>query len=445
MSQFKRWYDYAGTPEVSVHADYDAAGQRYTLTFAQHIPDTPGQTGKPPLLIPVSMGLLDAQGNDLPLRLAGEDSADGSSRVLELTEREQSFSFVDVAEPPVPSLLRGFSAPIKLSFDYRDEELMFLMAHDSDGFNRWDAAQTLAQRVILTMVAARDSGLQMAVPEGFLAAFGKALADQSTAPALLAEVLTLPAEGYLGDQMSVVDVDGIHAAREALRAAIGERFGSQLLARYDALAEQGEYRPEPEAIGRRSLKNLCLSYLMAAGGAEATQRCLAQYRAGHNMTDVMAALAQIADSALPERAEVLADFDQRWRHDPLVMDKWFSVQAMAASRATVLDEIRVLMGHPAFSIKNPNKVRALIGAFAAGNPRRFNAADGSGYQFLADRILDLDALNPQIASRLTRNLSRWQRYDDQRQAQMRAALERLAGAPGVSKDVYEIASKSLKD
>jgi len=445
LTQFKRWYDYAGTPEVSVHAEYDAAARRYTLTFAQHTPDTPGQTGKPPLLIPVAMGLLDGQGNDLPLRLDGEDKASGTSRVLELTGREQSFTFVDVAESPVPSLLRGFSAPVKLSFDYRDEELMFLMAHDSDGFNRWDAAQSLAQRVILAMVAERAAGAAMQVPDVFLVAFGKALADQGSAPALLAEVLTLPAEGYLGDQMTVVDVDGIHAARESLRAAIGQRFAAQLLARYDALAEQGGYRPDPEAIGRRSLKNLCLSYLMAAGGADAASRCLAQYRAGHNMTDVMSALAQIADSVLPERAEVLADFDQRWRHDPLVMDKWFSVQAMAASRDTVLEEIHVLMGHPAFSIKNPNKVRALIGAFAAGNPRRFNAADGSGYHFLADRILDLDALNPQIASRLTRNLSRWHRYDEQRQAHMRAALERLAGAPGVSKDVYEIASKSLKD
>jgi len=444
LTQFKHWYDYAGTPAVQVSAEYHAAAGRYTLHFSQHTPDTPGQGNKPPYLIPVAVGLLDGHGNDLPLRLEDEAAADGTTRMLELTEREQSFTFVDVPEAPVPSLLRGFSAPVKLHYDYSDEELMFLMAHDSDGFNRWDAAQALAQRVLLAMVAERAAGTDMQVPAGFVAAFGKALADEHGEPALLAEVLTLPSESVLGDQMTTVDVDGIHAAREALRSTIGGELAGRLRQRYQALAVSGDYRPEPDAIGRRALRNLCLSYLVAAGADQDMARCLEQYHAGHNMTDVMAALAQVADSDLPDRAGVLADFDQRWRHDPLVMDKWFSVQAMAGSRATVLDEIGVLMDHPAFSIRNPNKVRALIGAFAMGNPRHFHAADGSGYRFLAGRILQLDPLNPQVASRLTRGLSRWQRYDENRQAHMRAALESLTAAPGVSRDVYEIASKSLK-
>jgi aminopeptidase N len=445
LTQFKHWYDYAGTPELTVHADYDAAARCYTLTFAQRTPETPGQSDKPPFLIPVAVGLLNAAGSDLPLRLADDPAPAATTRILELTESEQQFTFLDVPERPVPSLLRGFSAPVKLTFDYSDEELMFLMAHDSDGFNRWDAAQTLAQRVLLAMVAERAAGFEMTVPEGFVAAFAKALGDSATEPALLAEVLTLPSSSYLGDQMATVDVDGIHAARQALRATLGRELGDTLRRRHDALAEQGEYRPDPAAIGRRSLKNLCLGYLMAAGGGDAAERCLGQYRLGHNMTDVMAALALIADSDLPARAEVLADFDRRWRHDPLVMDKWFSVQAMAGTRVQALEEVRSLMGHPAFSIRNPNKVRALVGAFAVGNPLRFHAADGSGYRFLAERILELDALNPQIAARLSRNLSRWRRYDPHRQQQMRAALETLTGAPGVSKDVYEIASKSLND
>ena len=426
-------------------AEHHPATGRYTLHFVQHTPDTPGQTGKPPYLIPVAVGLLDAYGNDLMLRLEGEASMGDTTRMLELTEREQSFTFLDVPDAPVPSLLRGFSAPVKLAYDYSDEQLMFLMAHDSDGFNRWDAAQALAQRVILALVAECAAGREMQVPCGFVAAFGKALADAQGEPALLAEVLTLPSESYLGDQMAVVDVDGIHAAREAVRAAVGRELAELLRQRYEALAVFGDYQPAPDAIGRRALRNVCLSYLLAAGEAEDVERCLAQYSAGHNMTDVMAALAQIADSDLPGRAEVLADFDRRWRHDPLVMDKWFSVQAMAGSRATVLDEIGTLMAHPAFSIKNPNKVRALIGAFAMGNPLRFHAADGSGYRFLAERILELDPLNPQVASRLTRNLSRWRRYDAGRQVQMRAALEMLTAAPGVSRDVFEIASKSLQD
>ncbi len=445
LTQFKRWYDYAGTPEVGVRAEYDAATRRYTLHFRQHVPDTPGQRDKPPFLIPIAVGLIDAQGDGLPLRLVGEDEAGGLTRVLELTEREQSFTFVDVAAAPVPSLLRGFSAPVKLRVDYSDQQLMFLMAHDSDGFNRWDAAQTLAQRSILALVERHAAGADMTAPEPFIEAFAHTLADQESEHALLAEVLALPAESYLGDQMEVVDVDGIHAARQALRVHIGTRFAAELSARYDALVETGAYQPTPEAIGRRSLKNLCLSYLMAADAPGGVQRCLDQYRAGHNMTDVMAALALIADSDLPERTKALADFDRNWRHDPLVMDKWFSVQAMAASRACVLYDIHGLMRHPAFSIKNPNKVRALIGAFAMGNVPRFHAADGSGYAFLVEQILALDALNPQIASRLSRNLSRWRRHDQGRQIHMRAALERLAGAPGVSKDVYEIASKSLKD
>jgi aminopeptidase N len=316
---------------------------------------------------------------------------------------------------------------------------MFLMGHDGDGFNRWDAAQLLAQRVILRRVADPVSPL----PPGLVDAFRKALADTRADPALLAEVLALPGESYLADQMAQVDVDGIHRAREAVKTELARALYDDLLAVHAACTETGPYDITPASIGRRSLRNLALGYLMQLADAEGAQLCLGQYRAGHNMTDVMAALALIADSELPERDEVLADFRARWRHDPLVMDKWFTVQATVRHPDT-LARVQALLADPAFSIRNPNKVRSLIGAFATANPARFHAADGSGYAFVVDRVLELDPVNPQIAARLLRALSRWRRYDPGRQELMRGQLERVAGAAGLSRDVYEIAAKSLE-
>jgi len=439
LAQFRRWYGQAGTPELEVSDAYDAEQRAYTLTIRQSCPPTPGQPDKQPLHIPFVVGLLGMRGEDLPLRLAGEAAPGGTSRVLELREPEEVFRFVDVPVRPVPSLLRGFSAPVKVRYDYDDESLMFLMARDSDGFNRWDAAQLLAQRVILRRVA--DHGLPL--PAGFVRAFCQALTDARADRALLAEVLTLPGESYLSDQMAQVDVDGIHRAREAVKTELAVALRDDLLAVHAACTDAGPYDLAPASIGRRGLRNLALSYLMQAPDGEVAGLCLAQYRAAHNMTDVMAALALIADSDLPERDEVLADFRVRWQHDPLVMDKWFTVQATARHPQT-LSRVRALLGDPAFSIRNPNKVRSLIGAFATGNPVRFHAGDGSGYRFLVDRVLELDPVNPQIAARLLRAMSRWRRYDPARQAMMRGELERVAGTTGLSKDVYEIAAKSLE-
>jgi aminopeptidase N len=439
LAQFRRWYSQAGTPELEVSDAYDAQQRTYTLTVRQSCPPTPGQPDKAPLHIPFAVGLLGPQGADLPLRLAGEDAAGGTTRVLELRAPEEVFRFVDVPARPVPSLLRGFSAPVKVRCDHDHESLMFLMAHDSDGFNRWDVAQLLAQRVILGRVAEPGSP----VPAGFVAAFRQALTDGRTDRALLAQVLALPGESYLADQMAQVDVDGIHRAREAVKTTLAAALRGDLLATYDACADAGPYEITPAAIGRRSLRNLVLGYLMQIPDAQVAEVCLAQYRAARNMTDVMAALALIAGSELPDRDAVLADFRARWQHDPLVMDKWFSVQA-ASPRPDTLARVHALLGDPAFSIRNPNKVRALIGAFATGNPVRFHAADGGGYRFLVDRVLDLDPANPQIAARLLRALARWRRYDPGRQSLMRGELERVAGVAGLSKDVYEIAAKSLE-
>ena len=442
LSQFKRWYDYAGTPKLAIADSYDASAQRYTLSIRQSVPDTPGQSDKPPFHIPFALGLIDALGRDLPISQGDRQAVDGTL-MLELHEAEHDFVFEGIAERPVPSLLRGFSAPVKVEYDYSNEQLLQLMAHDSDGFNRWDAAQTLLRNTLLEMVAQHRDGQAMQVPDELIEALRTALFAEQAEDALIAEVLTLPGIGYLGDFMDTVDVDGLHLARETLRAAVAGQLREDLLMRYEQLADEGEYVVTPEAIGRRSLRNCVLGYLMSLrDDDEVAQLAINQYGAQHNMTDVIAALALLADSDHSARNEVLEDFAEHWQHDPLVMDKWFSVQA-TATRENVLDEVRGLMQHPGFSIRNPNKVRALIGAFAAGNPVRFHAADGSGYRFLAEQVLALDVLNPQIAARLLRVMSRWQRYDAGRQQHMREALSRIAAAK-VSKDVFEIASKSLQ-
>ena len=317
---------------------------------------------------------------------------------------------------------------------------MLLMAHDGDGFNRWDAAQTLAQRLLLRMVDEPETP----VPAGFLAAFRGALTDRRPAePALLAEVLSLPSEGYLGDQMGQVDVEGIHRARETLRRAIALELQRDLLDAYEANQVAGPYALTPDGVGRRALRNLCLWYLMAGGTDAARTRVSTQYAGGGNMTDILAALRLLVDDGGRAGDEALAGFYARWSADPLVLDKWFSIQATSARPGTLL-RVAALLVHPAYDSRNPNRVRSLVGAFCAGNPLRFHAADGAGYRFLADRVLELDPQNPQIASRLLQSLARWRRYDTARQGLMRGELERVLAAPELSNDSYEVASKCLQ-
>ena len=440
LTQFRHWYDYAGTPVLRVSDSYDAAAQRYELHISQQVPDTPEQTDKPAFHIPFALGLLDAEGRDIPLNLPDVERRDGTL-MLELHEQEHRFVFDGIAERPVPSLLRGFSAPVKVEYDWDNEQLSHLVAHDSDGFNRWDAGQTLLQRVILRMVDQYRAGDAMHVPGALVEALRHTLLDEHAEQALLAELLSLPGVGYLGDFMPQVDVEGLHAARERLRTVVAQTLREDLLMRYEQLRDDEPYSPDAGAIGRRRLKNMVLGYLASLQDQTVEQLLLDQYGMQHNMTDVMAALALIADSDRAVREEILQDFAQRWQQDALVMDKWFTVQSMA-DRPAVLDEVRQLMQHPAFSISNPNKVRALIGAFVNGNPLHFHAADGSGYRFLADQVLTLDPMNPQIAARLLRAMARWRRYDEGRQAAMREALERVLQTE-VSKDVYEVAARSL--
>ncbi|MFE8033999.1 aminopeptidase N, partial [Thiohalocapsa marina] len=396
LSRFRRWYEQAGTPELHIQAEYDAAAGAYTLSVRQQTPPTPGQPIKPPFHIPLAIGLLGSDGRDLPVRLSGErESPVPGTRLLELTESEHNFTFTGLSERPVPSLLRGFSAPVRVHDDLSDADRMFLMAHDSDGFNRWDAAQTLHERLLLGLT---DDAAHP-ISEDYIQAFQRALCDTSADRALLAEVLTLPAETYLSDRMTVIDVDGLHRAHRRLTQRIGERLRDDLLAVYHANAETDDYVFSPEAVGRRALKNLALAYLMRAGDGEGIELCRAQFEAAHNMTDVMAALRLLAQEGGAEADAALATFHQRWAGESLVLDKWFSVQA-SAPRPDALERVTALLEHPDYSARNPNRVRALVSTFSNVNQVRFHAADGAGYRFLVDRVLELDPVNPLLAARL---------------------------------------------
>ncbi len=439
LGQFRLWYSQSGTPELRCSGEYSRSENSYTLTIEQSCPDTPGQSDKQPLHIPFAMGLLAPDGTDVPLRLAGEPPvSEQADMVLEITGSRQEFRFLDVGGRPVPSLLRGFSAPVKVSFDYTEDDLIFLMSHDSDGFNRWDAAQLISQKILLNMVA--DPGF--VVPQGFVDAFAQVLADRESDQALLAEIMTLPGESYLGDQMDVVDVDAIHRARESLKRHLATELRDDLLRAYHDNREQGTYDLSSAAIGRRGLRNLALDYLMQLQDADVTSLCIEQYQAQHNMTDVVAALGLIAHSDAPQREDLLADFYRRWQSDQLVLDKWFAIQAMS-KRSDTLDRVKGLLQHPAFNIRNPNKVRSLIGTFCGANQHNFHARDGSGYALLGDAVKQLDPMNPQIAARLLRMLSRWRRFDSERQIHMQRQLQEIANIKGISNDVYEVASRSL--
>ena len=439
LAQFRRWYDHAGTPVLDVASQYDAATRRYALTVRQSRPTA--EAPDLPLHIPFAVGLLDASGRDIPLRLEGEKTAGGTTRVLSLTEPEQRFVFADVPEAPVPSLLRGFSAPVIVRYPYDASALTHLLAHDSDAFNRWEAGQRLAGKLILDACAALRAGQAPEFPDGFFTAFGAVLADAARDPAFAAEALALPSETYLAEQMNEVDPDSLHSARNALRRAIAHELKGELLLAYEAFAVAGPYSPEPQAAGQRALRNLCLSYLMEEPDDAVRALCLRQFDHSNNMTDVMAALTALANAECDERQPALDRFLEKWQREPLVVDKWLAVQAGSRLPDT-LARVRRLVAHPAFDLRNPNKVYALIRSFGA-NHVRFHAADGSGYQFLAEQIVALDAINPQIAARIARSFDRWKKFDASRQQHARGALERIRSASGLSKDTTEVVTRAV--
>ena len=446
LTQFKRWYSQAGTPRLAVSEAYDAVARTYSLTFRQSCPATPDKVEKLPFVIPVEIALLDANGQEIPLQLASESAPGANTRVLAVTDAEQVFTFVEVAEKPLPSLLRGFSAPVKLSFPYDRDQLMYLMQHDSDGFNRWEAGQQLSVQVLQELIEQYQQGAELALDPRLVKALGSVLGDHALDQAMVAEMLSLPSEAYLTEISSVADVDAIHAAREFARKQIAEQLHDALWARYQANREVSRATPyvaEAEHFARRGLQNIVLSYLMLTGEPEVLQATLEQFDACDNMTERLTALAVLVNSPFEaERAKALEVFAENFKDNALVMDQWFSVQA-ASGLPGGLERVKALMQHPAFTLKNPNKVRALVGAFAGQNLINFHAADGSGYRFLADLIIQLNALNPQIASRQLAPLTRWRKYDSARQALMKAELERIMASGNLSSDVFEVVSKSL--
>ena len=442
LAQFKRWYDQAGTPLLDVRGTFDAASGRYTLSVKQSCPPTPGQNGKLPFHIPLAVGLVGPDGNDVPLQLESEQRAAGTTRVLSVKQVEEEFVFLNVSRPPVPSLLRGFSAPVNLRFDYSDADLTHLMAHDSDAFNRWEAGQRLALNLLLRGIASYRAGHAPAFPESFVKAFSRVLADAARDPAFAAEALGLPSEGYVAEQLEEVDADAIHAVRVALRKHLAAALKGELLAAYQAFSAPGPYNPDAMSAGQRSLRNLCLSYLMELDDAAVRTLCVRQFDSADNMTDSMAALTALANTDCRERSEALDKFYAKWKDESLVLDKWFAVQATSRLPDT-LAAVKRLMSHPAFNLKNPNKVRAVIGSFCQGNQVRFHAADGSGYAFAANRVAALDPLNPQVAARLARSFDRWRKFDTVHQKHARAALERIRDTAGLSKDTTEVVTKAL--
>ncbi|MGE8362170.1 aminopeptidase N [Pseudomonas sp.] len=446
LTQFKRWYSQAGTPRLAVNEAYDTQAKTYSLTFSQSCPATPGQAEKLPFVIPVELGLLDTQGRELPLRLNGEAAGTATSRVISITEAEQVVTFVDVVEKPLPSLLRGFSAPVKLSFPYSRDQLMFLMQHDADGFNRWEAGQQLSVQVLQELIGQHQRGEALVLDQRLVTALRSVLENTELDPAMVAEMLSLPGEAYLVEISDVADVDAIHAAREFARGQLAEALYEPLWQRYQANRETSRssaYVAEAQHFARRSLQNIALSYLMLSGRPDVLAACLEQFEACDNMTERLTALAVLVNSPFEEeKATALASFADFFKDNPLVMDQWFSVQA-ASSLPGTLGKVQALMQHPAFTLKNPNKVRALIGAFAGQNLVNFHQIDGSGYRFLADQVITLNALNPQIASRLLAPLTRWRKYDAARQALMKAELERILASGELSSDVFEVVSKSL--
>jgi aminopeptidase N len=448
LRQFERWYAQAGTPVLEVEGHHDAAQATYTLRVKQSTPPTPGQKDKQPLHIPLAMALLDHTGKPCPLRLAGEQAPARTSRVLELTEAAHTFTFVDVPRPPVPSLLRGFSAPVQLRMPRTQDELAFLLAHDDDSFSRFDAGQKLAQDVIVETVAERagtpSPGTGALVQACRVLVTRARDRDPGLDRALVAEVLSFPSETMIGDAMASVDVDAIHDARELVRRAVAGALRGELTALYAGLVaeEPARYSSAGPHAARRSLKHACLSLLMALDDAEVWALAERQLAHAGNMTDRMSALLNLAHSSAPAQAAALDAFYQRFAGEPLVVDKWLRTQASAPSR-DVLARVRALTQHQAFTLANPNKVRALIGAYVA-NQIGYHRADGAGYVFAAEVVIALHKVNPQIAARLCASaFSRWRRFDPKRQALLRAQVERIAAVPELSRDVFEIASKTL--
>ncbi|HLT27372.1 MAG TPA: aminopeptidase N [Zeimonas sp.] len=455
LDQFRRWYSQAGTPRVRAAGRYDADARRYTLELEQWTPPTPGQPEKQPLHIPFAVGLLGPDGRDRPLRVferlegallpvqARRGETGEHTVVLDLTRARHTFVFGDIDAPPVPSLARNFSAPVIVEHDYDDDALALLAAHDSDPFNRWEALQRSLVAAILAVLDGADPRARCASLAQTVAALAD---DDALDPAFREQLVSLPSEGFVAEQLAVVDPSALRAARNAVRRCLAERLSRQWHRLWSSLRDDAPYSPDPAAAGRRALKNAALAYWVDAQAGEAIDAAVAQFDGADNMTDRIGSLQALLLTPHPARDAALARFAARYADEPLVLDKWFALQATMHRQpgdAPVLERVRELMLHPAFSMRNPNRLRALVGSFCNGNLAEFHAADGSGYDFWVEQVLEVDALNPQAAARLARALDRWRKFDSARQEKMREALERVARHPTLSGDVREIVEKSL--
>ncbi|MDB5741166.1 MAG: aminopeptidase [Alphaproteobacteria bacterium] len=437
LTQFRLWYRQAGTPVVEARSAYDSDARTYTLDLTQSLAPTPGQRDKLPMHIPVRIGLVGLSGNALPVTLDGENRAGGDSRVLELTENFHRFVFVDVAEEPLLSLGRDFSAPAVFRTPYGRHERATLMGNDHDEFNRWEAGQILASEIMLEVAGKARSDANV----DYVTAIGQVLREAEADPAFAAQMLMPPTENELASRKTPVDPDGIHTARLALVRAIALAHRDRLAQLYEHMRDEGDFSPDAASAGRRALRNACLRYLTAADDEAAAGLAHAHYVSATNMTDVIAGLAALTRMESPLRDTAFTHFHDRFKNDPLVLDKWMGLQAGSPLPETV-SSVRALMKHPAFDVRNPNRVRALIGAFG-GNHLRFHSIDGDGYRLVGEVIRTLDPLNPQVAARMAGAFESWRRYDPARQALMRGELEAIHGLSGISPNLFEVTGKML--
>jgi len=451
LPQFKRWYSQAGTPRLAARGHYDAAERRYTLSFAQSCPPTPGQAVKEPFVLPVNLGLVAADGRELPVQLAGEPAAAPGTRLLVLTQAEESFTFENLDAEPVPSILRGFSAPVVLDFDFGDAQLLTLLAHDTDPFNRWEAAQRLALRAAVKAIT--DPASVAGVPvlsEAFVAAMREVLRHPQLDAAFKELVLTLPSEGYIAEQLEVVDPQRVHAVREAMRTQLATALAADWAWAYEEHRDTGAYTPDPTSSGRRALAGMALLHLCIAaresGDTVWPGKTLQRFKDAGNMTDRFNALTALVVSGQALAAQALARFHAMFKDEALVIDKWFALQASAPDRGgDVLPLVRQLMKHPDFSMKNPNRARSVIFSYCSGNPGAFHRLDAAGYVWWSERVIELDAINPQVAARLARAMDRWNKLAEPYRSAAREAIARVAAKPDLSKDTHEVVMRALSN
>jgi aminopeptidase N len=451
LPQFKRWYSQAGTPRVRAQGAYDAAARTYTLSLSQSCMPTAGQAVKEPFVIPIGLGLLGADGRDLPLQLAGESQAPASTRTVVLTQPSETLTFVNIDAGPVPSILRGFTAPVVLEFDYTDAQLLHLLAHDSDPFNRWEAGQRLAVNRAIKSIAGSAGPVTAAVlDDAYLDAMRQVLRHPALDSAFKELVLTLPSETYLAEQLDVVDPQRIHAVREAMRLQLATALAADWQAVYEANHDTGAYTPDPASSGRRALAGMALTHLclatQASGDSLWPGKTLQRFKDAGNMTDRFNALAALVSSGHALAAEALPLFHEMFKDEALVIDKWFGLQAGAPDRGgNILPAVKQLMKHADFSLRNPNRARSVVSTYCQGNPAAFHRADAAGYVFWSDRVMELDAINPQVAARLARALDRWSKLAEPYRSAAREAIARVAAKTDLSKDTHEVVSRALAD